>query len=221
VRLQPLPIEVTSILNEAIEVVRPAAEAKDISLHLDAHTETGLVMADPARLQQVFWNLLSNAVKFTDRGGKVTTSLQPLENQVHVSVSDTGIGIPADFLPFVFEPFRQANGTAARSQGGLGLVSMRERTELVRTHTRRVLRRRAGGSRAGAENASDVDDAADESADATEQAESTAGESAAGREPSRPSESSRPVPSKPAPGARPVRPTGTRRPTGKRNVGRR
>jgi preprotein translocase subunit SecF len=101
------------------------------------------------------------------------------------------------------------------------LVSMRERTELVRTHTRRVLRRRAGGSRAGAENASDVDDAADESADATEQAESTAGESAAGREPSRPSESSRPVPSKPAPGARPVRPTGTRRPTGKRNVGRR
>ena len=121
VRLQPLPIEVTSILNEAIEVVRPAAEAKDISLQLDADAETGLVMADPARLQQVFWNLLSNAVKFTDRGGKVTTSLQPLENQVHVSVSDTGIGIPADFLPFVFEPFRQANGTAARSQGGLGL----------------------------------------------------------------------------------------------------
>jgi preprotein translocase subunit SecF len=98
------------------------------------------------------------------------------------------------------------------------LVSMRERTELVRTHTRRVLRRRAGGSRAGAENASDVDDTED---DAAEQAESTAGESAAGREPSRTSESSRPVPSKPAPGARPVRPTGTRRPTGKRNVGRR
>lgn len=90
------------------------------------------------------------------------------------------------------------------------LVSMRERTELVRTHTRRVMRRRAGGSRAGAENADDqADDAGDEAAG---DAASTSAE---------PSESSKPVPSKPAPGARPVRPTGTRRPTGKRNVGRR
>lgn len=91
------------------------------------------------------------------------------------------------------------------------LVSMRERTELVRTHTRRVLRRRGEGPRAGAENASDVNDAAEDAA-------STAGESVAEREPSEPS---KPVPNKPAPGARPVRPTGTRRPTGKRNVGRR
>ena len=121
VRLQPSPIGVASIVNEAIEGVRPAAEAKDITLHLDAPSETGLVMADPARLQQVFWNLLSNAVKFTERGGQVITRLQVVQNHVQVSVSDTGIGIPADFLPFVFEPFRQANSTTARSQGGLGL----------------------------------------------------------------------------------------------------
>ncbi|MCV7404586.1 protein translocase subunit SecF [Mycobacterium marseillense] len=95
------------------------------------------------------------------------------------------------------------------------LVSMRERTELVRTHTRRVLRRRAGGARAGAENAlgaNDADDTADEAAGDTE---ATAGEA------SKPSGPSKPAPNKPAPGARPVRPTGTRRPTGKRNVGRR
>ncbi|OBH47969.1 protein-export membrane protein SecF [Mycobacterium intracellulare] len=94
------------------------------------------------------------------------------------------------------------------------LVSMRERTELVRTHTRRVLRRRAGGARTGAENAPDADDDAPDVRD--EEAKADAGESA-----STPSGPSRPAPSKPAPGARPVRPTGTRRPTGKRNVGRR
>src|SRR6185437_4620955 len=80
-----------------------------------------VVSGDPARLQQVFWNLLSNAIKFTPKGGKVEVRLQRVNSHVELSVSDTGIGIPADFLPHVFDRFSQRDASTSRSYGGLGL----------------------------------------------------------------------------------------------------
>jgi len=81
----------------------------------------GMVTADATRLQQVFWNLLTNAVKFTEQGGRVTAMLRRLGEDVEVSVADTGAGIAPDFLPFLFEPFRQADARLAGGRGGLGL----------------------------------------------------------------------------------------------------
>jgi len=102
--------------------VRPAADAKRIALDLNLDPAAGMVTADAARLQQVFWNLLANAVKFTSQGGRVTASVRRGgEDEVEVAVIDTGEGIAADFLPFIFEPFRQADVKLARGHGGLGL----------------------------------------------------------------------------------------------------
>jgi signal transduction histidine kinase len=114
-------VPVAAVLREAIEVVRPAVEAKQITLDVDLDPFAGSVNADAARLQQVFWNLLINAVKFTDAGGRVAATLRRVNGDVEVSVADSGVGISADFLPFVFEPFRQADARLARGHGGLGL----------------------------------------------------------------------------------------------------
>lgn len=120
-RLNVRPIELAPIINGAIDSVRLAAEAKAIQLTCVLDPAGGLIAGDPDRLQQVVWNLLSNAIKFTPKGGYVTVQLERINSNVEVSVSDTGIGISPEFLPYVFERFRQAEGATTRSHGGLGL----------------------------------------------------------------------------------------------------
>jgi signal transduction histidine kinase/CheY-like chemotaxis protein len=115
---QVLPISFTEA---ALDSVKPAADAKDIWLEqiLDGHA--GPVAGDPSRLQQVVWNLLSNAIKFTPKGGRVQVILRRLESQIELTVADTGQGISPEFMPFVFDRFRQADGSTTRKMGGLGI----------------------------------------------------------------------------------------------------
>jgi PAS domain S-box-containing protein len=120
-RLDVRPVELISIIEAAIETVRHAAEAKRIEIKTDFDPEANLISGDPERLQQVFWNLLSNAVKFTPPSGRVETRLERVGSHVRFIVSDSGQGISQDFLPHVFDRFRQADQTAARSHSGLGL----------------------------------------------------------------------------------------------------
>ncbi|WP_293125569.1 response regulator [Microcoleus sp. bin38.metabat.b11b12b14.051] len=142
--LNPCPVNLISMVEGAVNTVRLAADAKSIEVQfaiLDSGCDTAefcqlgevsgdresqlnpkfLVSGDPGRLQQVIWNLLTNAIKFTPRGGRVEIRLQRLDSEVELSVSDTGIGIAANFLPYVFESFRQADATITRNYSGLGL----------------------------------------------------------------------------------------------------
>jgi PAS domain S-box-containing protein len=119
--LELQPIELAPVLESAINVVRPTADAKGIQIEVDFSNEPTAVPGDADRLQQVFWNLLSNAVKFTPSGGKVRVQLRKVDSKVEVEVADTGKGITAEFLPFVFDRFRQADSTSTRQHGGLGL----------------------------------------------------------------------------------------------------
>ncbi|MBD2103149.1 PAS domain S-box protein [Leptolyngbya sp. FACHB-261] len=120
-RLEIQPCNLSSVLETAIETIRPTAEAKQITLSYQRQAEVLLVRGDASRLQQVVWNLLSNAVKFTPQGGWVEVRLGRLASQVQIQVQDTGIGIPSEFLPFVFDRFRQADSATTRNHGGLGL----------------------------------------------------------------------------------------------------
>ncbi len=115
------PIELVSIIEATVETVRPAAAAKEIQFKLSLNPETGEVSGDPDRLQQLIWNLLSNAIKFTPKSGRVEVKLDQAGAHAEISVNDTGQGISAEFLPHVFERFRQADGSSARKYGGLGL----------------------------------------------------------------------------------------------------
>ena len=115
------PIELAPVLEAAINVVRPTAEAKNIQIAVKVPQEPVAVPGDANRLQQVFWNLLSNAVKFTPANGKVSVELQHTTSEVEITVSDTGQGISPSFMPFVFDRFRQADSTSTRQHGGLGL----------------------------------------------------------------------------------------------------
>nr|WP_238360707.1 ATP-binding protein [Iningainema tapete] len=117
----------------ALETVGLAAQAKSIHIRTMLDVTVGQVMGDAGRLQQVFWNLLSNAIKFTPQGGLITVELQRLEIYAQISVSDTGQGISADFLPFVFDRFRQEDGSITRQFGGLGLGLAISR-QLVEAH---------------------------------------------------------------------------------------
>ena len=108
------------VIEAALDSVSPAAQAKAIEIARDVD-DIEPITGDYDRLQQVVWNLLSNAVKFTPREGRVTVSLKRVEDDVVLRVEDTGIGISPDFLPYVFDRFRQADGTATRRHGGLGL----------------------------------------------------------------------------------------------------
>jgi CheY-like chemotaxis protein/anti-sigma regulatory factor (Ser/Thr protein kinase) len=101
--------------------VRPAAEAKNIRLQTLLDPQAGPISGDPDRLQQVVWNLLSNAVKFTPKGGRVQVRLERVNSHVEITVADTGKGIVPEFLPHVFDRFRQADQTTTRTHGGLGL----------------------------------------------------------------------------------------------------
>jgi PAS domain S-box-containing protein len=115
------PVEIAPVLEAAINVVRPTAEAKGIQIDVDFEPEPAAVPGDTNRLQQVFWNLLSNAVKFTPTNGNVSVRLRQVNSEVEIVVSDTGQGISPEFLPFVFDRFRQADSTSTRQHGGLGL----------------------------------------------------------------------------------------------------
>ncbi len=115
------PLDISSVTRAAINVVRPAADAKNITLDYFAEPGLGAISADSARLQQIVWNLLSNAVKFTPQGGKITIRIQQEKSHAKVTVQDTGQGIEAEFLPRVFDRFRQADSSTTRSFGGLGL----------------------------------------------------------------------------------------------------
>jgi CheY-like chemotaxis protein/two-component sensor histidine kinase len=121
VRLDTKSLELADVLHAALETVRPAAQAKGVKLEPVIGSSAAPVTGDPARLQQVIWNLLTNAIKFTSRGGKVQLLLEQEASSVVVSVSDNGEGIEPEFLAHVFERFRQADGSASRSHGGLGL----------------------------------------------------------------------------------------------------
>ncbi|MEH2260270.1 PAS domain-containing hybrid sensor histidine kinase/response regulator [Nostoc sp.] len=115
------PVSLVMVVEAALETVRLAAQAKSIQIQTVFDPNLGQVMGDPNRLQQVVWNLLSNAVKFTPTGGQVEIRLMEADNQAQIQISDTGKGISLDFLPYMFDYFRQADGTTTRTFGGLGL----------------------------------------------------------------------------------------------------
>lgn len=114
-------VELVAIIEAALETVRLAAQAKSIQLQTSFEPEVGQVLGDPSRLQQVVWNLLSNAVKFTAPGGRVEVRLKSQGTQAQIQVCDTGKGINPEFLPHVFDDFRQADNSTTRTFGGLGL----------------------------------------------------------------------------------------------------
>ena len=115
------PVELSSVIEAAITVVRPAADAKSIRLTSRYEPAIGAISADSARLQQIVWNLLSNAVKFTPEGGRIEVRLEQVDGHARLTVSDTGKGISPEFLPRVFDRFRQADSSTTRDYGGLGL----------------------------------------------------------------------------------------------------
>jgi PAS domain S-box-containing protein len=120
-RMDVRPADPNLFIEGAIEAVKPAAAAKGVRLQKVVDTGIAAVPGDPVRLQQVVWNLLSNAIKFTPRGGQVQVLLERVDSHVEIVVNDTGEGIPAEFLPHVFDRFRQADQRSARQHGGLGL----------------------------------------------------------------------------------------------------
>jgi PAS domain S-box-containing protein len=121
VRLDVQRIALVDVVSAALESAQPTAAAKGVRLEKVLDPRGSMVSGDPGRLQQVVWNLVSNAIKFTPKGGRIQVLLQRINSHVEVSVSDTGIGIPAAFLPHVFERFSQKDATAGREHGGLGL----------------------------------------------------------------------------------------------------
>ena len=139
-------VELSGVIEAALEVVRPTAEAKQMTIVRRLLPPPQTVIGDPQRLQQIAWNLLSNAVKFAGKGGHVTVSLREEGDNYVFEVQDDGIGIAPDFLPYVFERFRQADGSITRRHGGLGLglAIARELTEL---HGGRVVASSAGEHR--------------------------------------------------------------------------
>jgi PAS domain S-box-containing protein len=120
-RLDFQSVELIPVVEAALDTVRPAATVKAIEIQCFFNTNTGVVAGDANRLQQIVWNLLSNAVKFTPHQGRVEVRLERIEARVQLQVKDNGIGISREFLPFVFERFRQADSTTARAYNGLGL----------------------------------------------------------------------------------------------------
>ena len=120
-RLNVQTVDFPDVAQAAVDAVTPAADAKGIRIEMILDPQASPISGDPDRLQQVLWNLLSNAVKFTTRGGKVQVRLERVNSHLELTVSDTGAGISREFLPHIFERFRQAEGGPARESGGLGL----------------------------------------------------------------------------------------------------
>lgn len=125
-------VDLAVAINGAIESIRTAADARRIRIDVDSAADAGAISADPTRLQQILWNLLSNAVKFTPENGDIKIQARRLENHIEITVTDNGQGIEPQFLPYVFDRFRQADGSTTRSKGGLGLglAIVRHLTEL-------------------------------------------------------------------------------------------
>jgi signal transduction histidine kinase len=126
------PLDVTASVEAAIESARPAANAKGVTLEEERPPFPATIRGDASRIHQIIWNLLSNAIKFTPSGGRVTVATRVVNGRVEITVRDTGIGIPPEFLPFVFERFRQADASITRAHGGLGigLAIVRQLVEL-------------------------------------------------------------------------------------------
>jgi PAS domain S-box-containing protein len=120
-KMEVRPIELTPIIESAVESVLPATQAKEIRLQRVLDSGSSMISGDPNRLQQIVWNLLSNAVKFTPKGGRVQIRLERINSHVEIIVTDTGIGIPPKILPHIFDRFRQADASSTRQHGGLGL----------------------------------------------------------------------------------------------------
>jgi signal transduction histidine kinase/integral membrane sensor domain MASE1/CheY-like chemotaxis protein len=131
-QLEVEPVDLIDLITAAVDIVRPAANARGVHLKVISELSVGPVAGDPARLQQIIWNLLSNAVKFTPRDGYVYITLSSVGSLAEIEVRDTGIGISPEFLPSVFERFRQAEAPVTRSHRGLGLglAIVRHLTEL-------------------------------------------------------------------------------------------
>jgi signal transduction histidine kinase len=136
-RLHLDQVKLSTVIDSAIDSLQPLADSKHIRLQRITISETACVLGDPARLQQVMWNLLSNAIKFTPEGGHVLVQLERVGSNMEIKVTDTGEGIDQNFLPYVFEPYRQPDGSPTRSQGlGLGLAIVRQLVELHRGRVR-------------------------------------------------------------------------------------
>ena len=120
-KLDARPVEIERVFQAAIDVIRPSAEAKRIALQVVTDDRHSVVFGDANRVQQVIWNLLSNAIKFTGEGGRVEAGLSRTKGHVEITVTDTGVGIESQFMPYVFDRFRQADSTSTRKYGGLGL----------------------------------------------------------------------------------------------------
>ncbi|MEO6391491.1 MAG: MASE1 domain-containing protein [Pyrinomonadaceae bacterium] len=121
IRFEPQPLRFHDAIEAAIDSVRPSVDAKHIALQVDLDRDMGSVLGDPDRLQQVVWNLLVNAVKFTQESGVVAVQLRPVVGNAELLISDNGEGIRADFLPYVFDRFRQADSTTTRRHRGIGI----------------------------------------------------------------------------------------------------
>jgi PAS domain S-box-containing protein len=120
-RLEVMTIKPINIVESALETVRPAAEAKGIKIQISGERDISHISGDPNRLQQVIWNLLSNAIKFTPQDGEVKLEIERTDDFVEIRVKDSGVGIKEEFLPYVFDRFRQADASSIRKFGGLGL----------------------------------------------------------------------------------------------------
>jgi len=120
-RLKLGPVDLIAVINGAIDSVQLAADSKGIRVELTLDPSVRRISGDSARLQQVVWNLLSNAIKFTPQGGRIEVGLEHIDSYAQISVRDNGPGIDPDFLPYIFDRFRQADGTSTRRHGGLGL----------------------------------------------------------------------------------------------------
>jgi CheY-like chemotaxis protein/nitrogen-specific signal transduction histidine kinase len=145
-RLDVQPVSLAEIIHAAADVVRPAADAKRIRLQFTLDPKASPVSGDPARLQQIFWNLLSNSVKFTPSGGRVHVVLERVNSHIQIAISDTGQGIKTEFLPYVFERFRQQDGSIRREHRGLGL-GLAIVKHLVEYHGGQVRAQSAGDGR--------------------------------------------------------------------------
>jgi len=120
-RLDVQPVDPRRVVAAAIESAKPAIEAKHILLEVDLAPDAGMIIGDATRVQQIIWNLLSNATKFTPAGGRILVAVKRVESSVELVVADSGQGIPKEFVPYVFDRFRQVDGSFARRHGGLGL----------------------------------------------------------------------------------------------------
>jgi signal transduction histidine kinase len=145
-RLEIRPVDLATVIHAAVDAVRPAAEARQISIDVQISPSAQQIDGDPQRLQQIVWNLVANSVKFTDAGGRIDVRLSDVGDGVRIIVHDTGVGIDAAFLPHVFERFRQADSTVSRAHGGLG-IGLAIVRHLVELHGGSVRAESAGAGR--------------------------------------------------------------------------